>query len=133
MAEVHVVIDLNANREDVPHWAIWTRDDDGDELIFEALGSEGAKFTFNCKPVSMYESSSPREAPHIGRIEADVWPDVPDLLKTVPMSNEPGWNCQNWVTQAIEALRKEGFLEEGERGTACVQSNFQKKIGTYKY
>jgi hypothetical protein len=131
MAEVYVMVYLNADEEDVPHWCLWTCDDHGNELVFEALGITGKNFTFNSRSVDMAKSHSRKVIPRIGRIDADVWPEVPDLLKTVPMNKEPGWNCQNWVMEAIAALKREGFLEEDEQGTAYVRFKFQEKTKTY--
>ncbi|KAF2257650.1 hypothetical protein CC78DRAFT_205367 [Lojkania enalia] len=131
MAELYVVIYLNCDPNDTPHWCLHSIDDDGDELIYEAFGSSGTSFRYNTRPVVMASSKSEKEQVKIGRIEADVWPEIPNLFAGVPMSTQAGWNCQNWVMEAISALKGEGFLEEEEGGLAYVQGKYQKKKGTY--
>ncbi|KAF1993677.1 hypothetical protein P154DRAFT_567864 [Amniculicola lignicola CBS 123094] len=127
MAAIYVVIYLSCADDDKPHWCLYTIDDSGNELIFEALGSSGVTFRYNSRPVDMDKSLSEKQRVKIGRIEADVWPDIPSLFARVPMSSEVGWNCQNWVMQAISALKGENYLEEDERGVAYVQGKYQKK------
>ncbi|KAH7130650.1 hypothetical protein B0J11DRAFT_504411 [Dendryphion nanum] len=87
-----------------------------DQLIFEALGSTGQVFRYHSRSVDMDKSKSEKQRIHIGHIEADVWPEIPSLLSGVPVSTQTGWNCQNWVTQAIDALKKEHYLEENDLG-----------------
>ncbi|KAK2757048.1 hypothetical protein FQN54_005017 [Arachnomyces sp. PD_36] len=132
MAEMYVVIYLNSDGWDVPHWCLWTRDDDGNELIFEALGSTGTRFTYHSRPVDMLKSESRKTTPHIGRIEADVWDEVPELLEGVPMNNDdPAWNCQNWIMEAIQALQREGYLEEDEEGLSYIRHWYQQRTDAY--
>ena len=132
MAEICVVIYLNCDPEDIPHWCLWTTDDYGSELIFEALGSTGQAFRFNSRSVRMLTSKSDKEKIPIGRIEADVWSQTHDLLKGVPMKTQAGWNCQDWVAEAIEALKEAGFLERNESGLSYVQRKYHKTRGTYQ-
>ncbi|KZF22384.1 hypothetical protein L228DRAFT_248062 [Xylona heveae TC161] len=127
MAELHVAI-YESSPDDVPHWSLYTMDDYGNEMVFEALGSTGGEFKYNSRAVRMLLSDSLSEIPKIGRIEADVWPDVPDLLKYVPMGNRKGWNCQNWVMEAIASLKREGYLEENAAGMNYIRSKYQKKL-----
>ncbi|KAF2187219.1 hypothetical protein K469DRAFT_125718 [Zopfia rhizophila CBS 207.26] len=131
MAEMYVVMYLNCDADDTPHWCLYTVDDGGDELIFEALGSTGQAFRFHTRSVCMDRSQSRKEKIHVGRIEADVWPEVPSLLAGVPVSKQAGWNCQNWVMQAIEALKNESYLEVHDSGLANVRGKYQKKKGAY--
>lgn len=129
MADLYVAIELCAD-EDIPHWCLYTVDDDGDETTFEALGFLGENFGFNSQRVHHLVDSAPISAtPSIGRIEADVWPEVPDLLRQLPMGDlrEEGWNCQNWVLEAIAALKQVDYLEEDEAGMVYLRSRYQKK------
>lgn len=126
MAELHVAI-YTCEEEDVPHWCLYTVDDDGDGRVFEALGSTGHKFKYHTRDVDIAKSATLSETVEIGRIEADVWPEVPDLLKAVPMSKKQGWNCQNWVMEAIAALKREGYLERKKGGMSRIESKYQKK------
>ncbi|KAF2790072.1 hypothetical protein K505DRAFT_391497 [Melanomma pulvis-pyrius CBS 109.77] len=93
MAEVSVAIYLVGDEGDLPNWCFWATDGDGDEVIFEALGSTGHAFRYHSKPVRMYTADSRKEAPRIGRIEADVWLGILDLLAGVPLRTKPGWTC----------------------------------------
>ncbi|KAK2754241.1 hypothetical protein FQN54_007120 [Arachnomyces sp. PD_36] len=129
MAEVYVAIERCAD-EDVPHWCLYTMDDEGNEVTFEALGTLGEDFHFNSQPVhDLTHSESIAATPRIGRIEADVWPDVPGFLRQLPMGDlrEVGWNCQNWVLEAIAALKRIGYLEEDGEGMGYLQPRYQKK------
>lgn len=58
-----------------------------------------------------------------------MWPEVPDLLRQLPMGDlyEEGWNCQNWVLEAIAALNHMGYLEVDQAGMANVKSRHGKK------
>jgi hypothetical protein len=127
MATIYVVIYLNCETNDTPHWCLHTVDDNEHELIFEALGSSGVIFRYNTRSVDMDSSTSKKQKVKIGRIEADVWQEIPGLFAGVPMSRQAGWNCQNWVMQAISVLQGEGYLEEDEGGIAYVQGKYQKK------
>ncbi|KAF2477216.1 uncharacterized protein BDR25DRAFT_44365 [Lindgomyces ingoldianus] len=131
MAEISVVICLDGHDEDVPHWCLWTLSDGGDELIFEALGVTGSSFHYNSIPVVMDKYASVKQTHRIGRIEADVWGEIPGILEGLPMSEETGWNCQNWVMQAINKLREVGYLEVDERGIAYLEEKIQEKQKTY--
>lgn len=124
MAEVFVVIYTDCDDNDTPHWALHTVDDKADELFFEALGSTGMFFRFSSGEVDMKASESEKQMVRIGRIDADVWPEIPGLLEGVPVSTQAGWNCQNWVMQAIEALKTVHYLDEDEDGIACVGEKY---------
>ena len=130
MATLYVAI-YRTSANDIPHWCLYTIDDDGNEIIYETLGSAGASFGYNTRSVIMENSGGLYRTIEIGRIEADVWPEVADLLSRVPMSNASGWNCQNWVMQGIAALKKEDFLEEHKKGLDYIKAKYQKKFGTY--
>lgn len=106
-------------------------DDENGERIYEALGSTGSSFRYHTKSDRIERSEQLYRTIKIGRIEADVWPEVADLLARVPMSNARGWNCQNWVMQGIAALKKEGYLEEHKKGTDYIKSKYQKTFGRY--
>lgn len=120
----YVVIYFECGLNDTPHWCIHTVDDDGDQLIFEALGSTGQAFHYQSRSVNMDKSKSEKQEIHIGRIEADVWSEIPSLFSGVPVSTQAGWSCQNWVMQAIEALKKMFYLEEDNSGLESVQVKY---------
>lgn len=130
MATLYVAID-KAGGSEIPHWCLYTMDDENGERIYEALGSTGSSFRYHTKSDCIEMSEQLYRTIKIGRIEADVWPEVADLLARVPMSNARGWNCQNWVMQGIAALKKEGCLEEHEKGTDYIKSKYQKTFGRY--
>ena len=58
-------------------------------------------------------------------------PHQPELFENVPMGKAKEWNCQNWVTEVVEKLREEGYLEEGTKGTSYITSKYQKKWKNY--
>ena len=122
---------LDCQDNDTPHWCLWTQDDGGQELIFEALGSTGHAFRYHTRSVIMASSKSEKKQIKIGRIEADVWPEIPDLLAGVPMSTQSDWNCQNWVMEAITALKKVNYLEEDDSGLTYVQGKYKSKKRAY--
>ncbi|KAF2014549.1 hypothetical protein BU24DRAFT_423470, partial [Aaosphaeria arxii CBS 175.79] len=106
MAELSVIIYLDASIHAVPHWCLYTKGDYGEERIFEALGITGQEFNFNTSYVDMANCDIEKQIIHVGRIEADVWDEVPSILAEVPVSSQMGWNCQSWVMSAIEKLLK---------------------------
>jgi len=130
MAELFVAI-YKGGDNNVPHWCFATRDDSGNERIFEALGSTGINFTYHTRAVDLDKSASLTRLVKIGRIEADVWPETPEVFKSVPMSRASGWNCQNWVREGIDKLREKDYLEEDTAGTAYIMSKYQKKWKDY--
>ena len=131
MAELHVAIYSCADQAR-PHRSLYAQDDDGNISIFEALGSAGMGFKFNNRCETMHNDERPSKVPHIGRIEADVWPDAMELLKKVPMSVGLDWNCQSWVMEAIASLNEERYLEEEEGGMAHIKKMFHKKWMEYQ-
>lgn len=38
------------------------------------------------------------------------------------MGSKKGWNCQNWVVEAIATLKQEDYLEENEVGMSNINS-----------
>lgn len=130
MATLYVAI-YRASDHDIPHWCLYTVGDYGNEAIYEALGSAGMSFRYNTRSAIMRNSRELYRTIKIGRIEADVWPEVAALMSRVPMSNTRGWNCQSWVMQGIAALKKEDYLEEDNKGMNYIKNKYQKKFGTY--
>ena len=130
MATLYVAI-YRAGNDDIPHWCLYTIDDYDNEKIYEALGSTGSSFRYHTKSVSMLTSDRLYRTVKVGRIEADVWPEVAGLFARVPMSNAGGWNCQNWVMQGIAALESVDYLEGDKKGKDYIKSRYQQKFGTY--
>ena len=132
MAALYVAIyATGVSAQIIPHWAFYTEDDQGNGMVYEALGSSGHDFKYHTKYVDILTSKSLSEYPRIGRIEADVWPEVPDLLKQVPMSTKSGWNCQDWVMEAIAALARKSYFEEDAEGINRIKSLYKKTAGQY--
>lgn len=104
MAEMIVAI-YEKGDQDIPHWCLASIGDYGEEKIFEANGITGQTFTYVERNVDLDKSDRLKIRVPIGRVEADIWPETPGLLRSVPMSNTPGWDCQNWVMSAINKLK----------------------------
>lgn len=130
MANMIVAI-YKCGDQDIPHWCLASIGDYGEEKVFEANGSAGQTFTYAERSIDLDNSAGLKVRVAIGRVEADIWPETPSLLRSVPISNAPGWNCQNWVMSAINTLRQTGHLEESTQGTAYLNTMYQKKWMDY--
>jgi hypothetical protein len=132
MASLHVAV-YKIRGFNVPHWCLYTVDDNGDEMIFEALGPTGGPYQYHTQHTTLQDSLDISETPKVGRIEADVWPEISTLLKGLPLggTGDKGWNCQSWVREAIAALSKIGYLERDEGAIERVQEIYQKKWTEY--
>ena len=132
MASLHVAI-YKTRGYNVPHWCLYTVDDNSDEMIFEALGPTGGPYQYHTELTSLQDSADILETPKVGRIEADVWPEIPTILSGLPLGGmgDVGWNCQSWVMEAIAALSRIGYLERKEDGIERAQALYQKKWTEY--
>jgi hypothetical protein len=63
---------------------------------------------------SLKRGTSLRAKIQIGQFPADKLDRVTELLRQVPIEqNKPGiWNCQSWILDGMEVLKKEGYVEE---------------------
>lgn len=132
MASLYVAV-YKTRGFNVPHWCLYTVDDNGDEMIFEALGPTGGPYQYHTQDATLQDSLEISETPKVGRIEADVWPEISTLLNELPLggTGDRGWNCQSWVMEAIAALSKIGYLERDEGAIERVQKIYQKKWTEY--
>lgn len=131
MAELYVAI-YQADEHDVPHWSLASRDDNGVSVIYEAVGISGSRFSYYTRHEDFEKSATLEKTQRIGRVEADVWPEVAGIFAGVPTSSRAGWNCQNWVVEAVRQLRERSYLEEDEAGLAYIGTMFQRKWADYR-
>jgi len=96
----------------VRHWALYL-EIPGGSRIYQIIGSPTA-FTYgHRKNVDPQHSSRFVESIFVSEIHPSNIKDIKNILKTFPIQNDIAtFSCQDWVLEALEALKDEDLLDE---------------------
>ena len=86
------------------------------------------RFSFNERHgVSPEKSSQLKKLIRVGTIDEDKFEAVQEAIRGQEVNNEePGWNCQYWVKEALDALVEGELVEVDEEGMAYVEERVGK-------
>ena len=111
------VVQYSAEHPDDPHhWAIFVEKDAEKEegAIFDITGTS-ANYVYRHKGrVSLKRSNKYEGRVAVGSMLGTDKRDgeVDKLLKAIPIvHNDPRWNCQNWVLEALHKMEQKVYLE----------------------
>ncbi|EPS98087.1 hypothetical protein FOMPIDRAFT_1051838 [Fomitopsis schrenkii] len=104
--------------KDAPHhWAIFVeKDTDKEEGAIFDINGNTTNYVYRHKgKVSMKRSNTYEGRVAVGSMLGTDKRDgeVDKLLKNIPIQfhNDPNWNCQNWVVEALAKMEQKGYLE----------------------
>jgi len=100
------------------HWAFFIKTE---RVGYKVLGTAhqlrgmpGAFYYSGPEQVDLKKSGSKKLDLEIGSVESGKTGRVREILRAIPIEkNEASsWNCQDWSLAALDALRKEGFIDD---------------------
>jgi hypothetical protein len=99
-------------RGNVRHWALYLQTSSG-SWIYQVTG-EPTAFTYGHREgVDPANSSRFVESIFVSEIDRGDVDAVKKILKNFPVQNDVAtWSCQDWVLEALEALKDEELVDE---------------------
>lgn len=94
----------------VRHWAFLLMTSNLEARLFQITGSTTTYEWSPPKDVQPGKSQSFLGSTKVGLIEASRYDEFVQILESVPIvRNDLGWNCQNWIVNAMAKLEQHGF------------------------
>ncbi|KAI9779900.1 MAG: hypothetical protein M1816_003309 [Peltula sp. TS41687] len=94
------------------HWAL-VLEHDAVTTIFQVIGQSPEFKSSVLQGINPKGTNRHRRNILVGTIDKEDVQKLPDLVKKVAVDNETShWTCQDYVTDVLDLLREEGFIDE---------------------
>lgn len=92
------------------HWSFLLHKSGGYAIAYQVTGSTDTYTYKDPEEVQIKKSQTYMGRVDVGNVETTGIGRVEEVFKNVPITRgDLQWNCQNWVIQALKALRDDGF------------------------
>ena len=92
------------------HWSFLLDTSEGCAITYQLTGSTNTYELKEPEEIEILESQTYLGRVVVGTIDTAKQGQLLNLLKKVPITRgNLQWNCQNWIAEALQALKENGF------------------------
>ena len=110
------------------HWKLFVEGATDSEMILLHIMGSSTRYHFEMRNSNARDSKTLSELVYLCDVSASKVDAIKDIAKNAVIHNEfPGYNCQDYVIELLDALEEEGIIDEADTTYASNKANVKSK------